>query len=185
MVGEVRDEETARMAIQAALTGHLVFSTLHTNDSISAITRLVNMGVESYLISAALNMVLAQRLVRRVCAKCREPYGPPRNIRKALERLGYPMEHFFKGVGCRRCRNTGFAGRLGIHEVLLVTDALRDAVVADASITDLRRLANTEGMITLRHDGFRKVREGITTIEEVIQISGDIIGAADRIAAVE
>ncbi|HTN77223.1 MAG TPA: ATPase, T2SS/T4P/T4SS family, partial [Pirellulaceae bacterium] len=130
MVGEVRDEETARMAIQAALTGHLVFSTLHTNDSVSAITRLVNMGVESYLISAALNMVLAQRLVRRVCAKCRESYDPPRNIRKALERLGYPMEQFFKGVGCRRCRNTGFSGRLGVHEVLLVTDDLRDAIVA-------------------------------------------------------
>ncbi len=180
MVGEVRDEETARMAIQAALTGHLVFSTLHTNDSVSAITRLINMGVESYLISAALNMVLAQRLVRRVCAKCREAYDPPRNIRKALERLGYPMEQFYKGVGCRRCRNTGFAGRLGVHEVLLVTDDLRDAIVADASILDLRRIASTNGMITLRHDGFRKVREGMTTIEEVIQISGDIIGAGEK-----
>lgn len=185
MVGEVRDEETARMAIQAALTGHLVFSTLHTNDSVSAITRLVNMGVEAYLISAALNMVLAQRLVRRVCVKCREPYDPPRNIRRALERLGYPMDQFHKGVGCRRCRNTGFAGRLGVHEVLLVTDDLRDAIVADASISDLRRIATLNGMITLRHDGFRKVREGITTIEEIVEISGDIIGASDRISTVE
>jgi type IV pilus assembly protein PilB len=163
----------------------LVFSTLHTNDSVSAITRLINMGVEAYLISAALNMVLAQRLVRRVCAKCREPYDPPRNIKKALERLGYPMETFHRGVGCRRCRNTGFAGRLGIHEVLVVSDDLRDAVVADASIGDLRRIGLASGMITLRHDGFRKVREGITTIEEVIQISGDIIGASDRMALTE
>src|SRR5690606_16238907 len=172
MVGEVRDEETARMAIQAALTGHLVFSTLHTNDSVSAITRLVNMGVESYLISAALNMVLAQRLVRRVCVKCREQYDPPRNIRRALERLGYPMDYFYKGVGGRRCRNTGFAGRLGVHEVVVVNDELRDAIVAAASIIDLRRIAAAGGMITLRHDGFRKVREGITTIEEVMEISG-------------
>ncbi len=125
-------------------------------------------------------MVLAQRLVRRICAKCREAYDPPRTIRKALERMGYPMEQFYKGVGCRRCRNTGFAGRLGVHEVLLVTDDLRDAIVADASILDLRRIASTKGMITLRHDGFRKVREGMTTIEEVIQISGDIIGAGEK-----
>jgi type IV pilus assembly protein PilB len=180
MVGEVRDEETARMAIQAALTGHLVFSTLHTNDSVSAITRLINMGVETYLISAALNMVLAQRLVRRVCSKCRESYDPPRNIRKALERLGYPMEQFHKGVGCRRCRNTGFSGRLGVHEVLVVTDDLRDAVVANASIGELRRIAATSGMISLRHDGFRKVREGITTIEEIIEISGDVITVSER-----
>lgn len=180
MVGEVRDEETARMAIQAALTGHLVFSTLHTNDSVSAITRLINMGVETYLISAALNMVLAQRLVRRVCSKCRESYDPPRNIRKALERLGYPMELFHKGVGCRRCRNTGFSGRLGVHEVLVVTDDLRDAVVANASIGELRRIAAASGMISLRHDGFRKVREGITTIEEIIEISGDVITVSER-----
>jgi type IV pilus assembly protein PilB len=185
MVGEVRDEETARMAIQAALTGHLVFSTLHTNDSVSAITRLINMGVESYLISAALNMVLAQRLVRRVCVKCREQYDPPRNIRRALDRLGYPMEHFHKGVGCRRCRNTGFAGRLGVHEVLVVTDDLRDAIVANASIGDMRKIGANTGMITLRHDGFRKVREGMTTIEEVVDISGDIISASDRITPVE
>lgn len=185
MVGEVRDEETARMAIQAALTGHLVFSTLHTNDSVSAITRLVNMGVESYLISAALNMVLAQRLVRRVCAKCREQYEPPRNIRRALERLGYPMDYFHKGVGCRRCRNTGFAGRLGVHEVVVVNDELRDAIVAAASIIDLRRIAAAGGMITLRHDGFRKVREGITTIEEVMEISGDIIGMSERLVTSE
>lgn len=181
MVGEIRDEETARTAIQAALTGHLVLSTLHTNDSPSAITRLINMGVETYLISAALNTVLAQRLVRRICPKCREEFDPPRTLRKALERMGHPIEKFFRGVGCRRCRNTGFSGRIGVHELLSITDELRDAIVRDATITELRRLGNEQGMVTLRLDGFRKVREGITTVEEVLHITGDILdkGGAD------
>jgi len=174
MVGEVRDEETARTAIQAALTGHLVFSTLHTNDACSAITRLVNMGVESYLIGAALNMVLAQRLVRRVCAKCRQTYEPPRTIRKALERMGYQSDTFYKGVGCRSCRNTGFKGRIGVHELLVINDEMRDAIVANPAINSLRRIALADGMVTLRHDGFRKVREGITTIEEILHIAGDL-----------
>ncbi len=174
MVGEVRDEETARTAIQAALTGHLVFSTLHTNDAASAITRLVNMGVEPFLISAALNMILAQRLVRRVCPKCRSEYEPPRTLRRALEKMGYDIPKFHKGVGCRRCRNTGYAGRIGVHEILVVNDELRDAVVAGESIGELRRIGSNNGMITLRHDGFRKVHEGITTIEEIMHISGDI-----------
>ena len=179
MIGEVRDEETARTAIQAALTGHLVFSTLHTNDAPSAITRLVNMGVEPFLISAALNMVLAQRLMRRICAKCRSEYDPPRTLRKALERMGYPMDKFYKGLGCRHCRNTGFAGRIGAHEIMVVDDQLRDAVVAGASISELRRIANDNGMISLHHDGFRKVREGITTIEEVLNVVGDIRDASE------
>ena len=174
MVGEVRDEETARTAIQAALTGHLVFSTLHTNDACSAITRLINMGVESYLIGASLNMVLAQRLVRRVCAKCRQTYEPPRTIRKALERMGYEADVFYKGVGCRSCRNTGFRGRLGVHELLVLNDEMRDAIVANPNVSHLRRLALAAGMITLRQDGFRKVHEGLTTIEEVLHIAGDV-----------
>jgi type IV pilus assembly protein PilB len=174
MVGEVRDEETARTAIQAALTGHLVFSTLHTNDACSAITRLVNMGVESYLIGASLNMVLAQRLVRRVCAKCRQTYEPPRTIRKALERMGYESDVFYKGVGCRSCRNTGFKGRIGVHELLVLNDEMRDAIVANPNIANLRRLALAVGMIDLRQDGFRKVHEGVTTVEEVLHIAGDV-----------
>lgn len=173
MVGEVRDEETARTAIQAALTGHLVLSTLHTNDSPSAITRLVNIGVEPYLISAALNAVLAQRLVRRVCPKCRTPYELPRPMRKTIERMGYGMDVFYKGAGCKRCRNTGYSGRVGVHELLLVDDRIRDAIVADASVAELRRIGMDNGMVTLRKDGFRKVREGLTTVEEVIQITGD------------
>jgi type IV pilus assembly protein PilB len=180
MVGEVRDDETARTAIQAALTGHLVFSTLHTNDAASAITRLINMGVESYLISAALNMVLAQRLVRRVCPKCRQSYEPPRTMRKALERMGYEMESFHKGAGCRRCRNTGFSGRIGVHELLVINDEVRDAIVSGAAINKLRQIGAAHNMITLRHDGFRKVREGITTIEEVLHIVGDIVESHEQ-----
>jgi type IV pilus assembly protein PilB len=173
MVGEIRDEETARTAIQAALTGHLVFSTLHTNDACSAVTRLVNMGVEPYLISAALNMVLAQRLVRRICGKCREPYEPQRTIRKAMDKMGYEVDQFYRGVGCKRCRNTGYTGRLGIHELLLMDDEIRDTIVSDSSVTAIRDIAQRRGMVTLRHDGFRKVREGITTIEEVLHVAGD------------
>src|SRR5688572_20529747 len=131
MVGEIRDEETARTAIQAALTGHLVLSTLHTNDAPSAITRLINMGVEPYLIGAALNMVLAQRLVRRVCPKCREAYDPPRQLRKTVEKMGFEMDTFYCGVGCKRCRNTGFSGRIGVHELLIINDELRDQIVAN------------------------------------------------------
>jgi type IV pilus assembly protein PilB len=180
MVGEIRDEETARTAIQAALTGHLVFSTLHTNDSASAITRLINMGVEPYLIGAALNVVLAQRLVRRICAKCKEEYEPPRPLRKAIERMGHNIEEFYKGIGCRKCRNTGYSGRLGVHELLFINDELRDAVVAGQSVADLRRIAATYSMITLRHDGFRKVREGLTSLEEVIQICGDVTDTFEK-----
>lgn len=173
MVGEVRDEETARTAIQAALTGHLVFSTLHTNDACSAITRLINMGVEPYLIGAALNMVLAQRLVRRVCPKCRATYEPARAVRKTLERMGFEFNEFTRGVGCKSCRNTGFRGRIGVHELLVISDEMRDAIVADPTIGNLRDEAKSSGIITLGLDGFRKVQEGITTVEEVFQVAGD------------
>ncbi len=173
MVGEVRDEETARTTIQAALTGHLVFSTLHTNNACSAITRLINMGVEPYLIGAALNVVLAQRLVRRVCPKCSQNYEPPRTLRKALRRMGHQFDRFVKGVGCPNCRNTGFKGRIGVHELLLIDDELRDAIVSDATLSHVRKIATASGMVTLAHDGFRKVREGITTVEEIFQIVGD------------
>jgi type IV pilus assembly protein PilB len=180
MVGEIRDQETARTAIQAALTGHLVLSTLHTNDAPSAVTRLTNMGVEEYLIGAALNMVLAQRLVRRTCAKCRQPYEPPRTLRKTLERMGCDIDQFFRGPGCRHCRNTGYSGRVGLHELMIVDDTLRDAIVAGASVNQLRKMAVSSGMITLTFDGFRKVREGLTTVEEVLQAAGETTGYGDR-----
>jgi type IV pilus assembly protein PilB len=173
MVGEIRDEETGRMAIQAALTGHLVFSTLHTNDACSAITRLINMGVEPYLIGAALNMVLAQRLVRRVCPKCRQAYEPPRPLRKAVEKMGCDIDTYYRGVGCKRCRNTGYSGRIGVHELLIINDELRDQIVANPAVGPIKKIANRQGMVTLRHDGFRKVREGITTVEEILHIVGD------------
>lgn len=174
MVGEVRDEETARTAIQAALTGHLVFSTLHTNDACAAITRLQNMGVETYLLGAALNMVLAQRLVRKICPKCKSVYEPPRTVRKAIERMGFEVKEFFKGMGCKSCRNTGYSGRIGVHELLVLDDEIRDMVVSNASSLAIQQAANRKGMITLKQDGFRKVREGITTIEEILHIAGDI-----------
>jgi type IV pilus assembly protein PilB len=174
MVGEIRDEETARTAIQAALTGHLVLSTLHTNDACSAVTRLFNMGIEPYLIGAALNMVLAQRLVRRLCAKCRQPYEPPRAIRKAIERLGLQINEFYKGVGCRSCRNTGYKGRIGIHELLELDDEIRDIVTSQPSLGTIRQMARQRGMRSLLHDGLLKVREGITTVEEVMHAAGDV-----------
>jgi type IV pilus assembly protein PilB len=180
MVGEIRDEETARTAIQAALTGHLVLSTLHTNDACSAITRLVNMGVEPYLIGAALNMVLAQRLVRRICSKCRQPYEPTRNVRKAVERMGHEIPQFFRGVGCRACRNTGYRGRIGVHELLVISDALRDIILTNPTISAMRAISLEHGMLTLRTDGFRKVREGITTVEEVFHIVGTATSAPVR-----
>jgi type IV pilus assembly protein PilB len=183
MVGEVRDEETARTAIQAALTGHLVFSTLHTNDACAAVTRLLNMGVESYLLGAALNMVLAQRLVRRICAKCKSPYEPQRTVRKAVERMGFEINEFHRGVGCKNCRNTGYSGRIGVHELLILDDEIRDMVVANASVGAVQQAAARKGMITLRQDGFRKVREGITTIEEIMHVAGDARDAAELIHA--
>ncbi len=173
MVGEVRDEETARTAIQAALTGHLVFSTLHTNSACSAVTRLIHMGIEPYLIAAGLNVVLAQRLIRRTCSKCRQPYEPPRMVRKALERMGFESSEFFRGVGCRHCRNTGFNGRIAIHELLVLDEGLRDAITSQMPLQELEEVARTHGMLSLRHDGFRKVREGITTIEEVFHVAGE------------
>jgi type IV pilus assembly protein PilB len=139
---------------------------------------LINMGIEPYLIGAALNMVLAQRLVRRICPKCRAAYEPARNIRKALERMGHEFPQYYKGMGCKACRNTGYKGRLGVHEMLVISDQMRDAIVADPTIGNLRRIAACDSMITLGHDGFRKVREGMTTVEEIFHIVGDVAAAA-------
>jgi type IV pilus assembly protein PilB len=118
--------------------------------------------------------------VRRICAKCREEYEPPRPLRKAIERMGVEIVKFYKGIGCRKCRNTGYNGRLGVHELMFVNDELRDAVVAGQSVAQLRKISASYGMITLRHDGFRKVREGLTSLEEVIQICGDMSDMFER-----
>ena len=171
MVGEIRDEETARIAVQASLTGHLVLSTLHTNNAPGTVSRLVNTGVEPYLISASLVAVLAQRLVRKICTNCKEPYDPPANIRRAVERMTGEVEVFYSGRGCTKCRNSGYAGRIGIYELLIPNDEMREKMVTEISVTELYNFAVQTGMITLRQDGMEKVKAGITTVEEVFRVT--------------
>jgi type IV pilus assembly protein PilB len=168
MVGEIRDAETATTAVQAALTGHLVFSTLHTNDAVSAITRLVNVGIESYLVAAVIRGVLAQRLVRRICPHCREPFEPEAHIRAEIEAITGPIASFAHGAGCARCRGSGFAGRLGVFELLVPDENFVVAVSRGASLQELSALARSSSLRTMRMDGFEKVRDGQTTFEEVV-----------------
>ncbi len=169
MLGEIRDEETATVAVQAALTGHLVLSTLHTNDAPSTITRLFNVGVEPYLVSASLVCVLAQRLVRKICTYCKEPYEPNPGVRRAVEKTCGDVEAFYRGVGCQKCRNTGYSGRIGVYELLVPDDAMRDMITGHPTINDLRRAAETCGMEPLRNDGLAKVKAGVTTVEEIFR----------------
>jgi type IV pilus assembly protein PilB len=157
--------------VQAALTGHLVFSTLHTNDAPGAITRLLNIGVEPYLVAASVVSVLAQRLVRKICTHCKEPYEPPESVRKSVEKLVGEVETFYQGVGCSKCRDSGYSGRLGVYELLVPDDALRDRITASPSINELRELAASGGMVGLRADGMAKVKAGITTVEEVLRVT--------------
>ena len=171
MVGEIRDGETARIAVQAALTGHLVLSTLHTNDAPGAVTRLLNVGVEAYLVSASVQAVLAQRLVRKICTHCKESYEPAANIRRVVERAAGDVETFYRGEGCPKCRNSGFAGRIGIYELFVPDDELRDRMIVTTSMTELRQLAVQHGMIQLRDDGMAKVKAGVTTVEEVMRVT--------------
>jgi type IV pilus assembly protein PilB len=171
MVGEMRDLETAQIAIQASLTGHLVLSTLHTNDSAGAVTRLVDMGVEPFLVSATLEGVLAQRLLRTICKSCRAPYEPSLHILNQLnlspEDLG--GKHFYTGAGCSTCGNSGYKGRKGIYELLDVTDPIRELITGRAPSIVLRQKAIELGMVTLREDGLRSIYDGETTIEEVLK----------------
>jgi type IV pilus assembly protein PilB len=169
MIGEIRDMETARIAVQAALTGHQVFSTLHTNDAPGAITRLLNIGVEPFLLAASVEGVVAQRLVRKICTNCKEPYDPPVNIRRAVERVVGDVENLYQGRGCEKCRQSGYSGRIGIHELLVPTDELREKITASPDITELRKAALAAGMVPLRNDGMAKVKAGITTVEEVFR----------------
>ncbi len=171
MLGEIRDPETARIAVQAALTGHLVLSTLHTNDAASAVTRLRNLGVEPYLISASLVAILAQRLVRTICARCkRQVEGSPATLR-SLERLGVKLDQHFEGRGCSHCNQLGMKGRIGIYELLVPDDELRDAIASDAPLGAIRTKATGTGMQTLLEAGFDKVREGYTTVHEVLRVT--------------
>jgi type IV pilus assembly protein PilB len=174
MVGEIRDEETARISVQAALTGHLVLSTLHTNDAPSSITRLINIGIEPYLISASLNGVVAQRLVRRVCSNCKEQYVPSDEVKQALERAHMEVDVLWRGKGCEHCRKTGYSGRCGIYEVLVLDDPVRDMIAARPNVTELRRYCHEHGMVSLREDGLRKLRRGVSTVEEVLRATEDV-----------
>ena len=174
MVGEIRDEETARISVQAALTGHLVLSTLHTNDAPSSITRLINIGVEPYLISASVNAVLAQRLIRRICEHCKEEYEPSDEAKKALAKSRIEFDKLFRGKGCGHCRNTGYSGRCGIYEMLVLDDTLRDLVATRPNVNELRRYCQEKGMVSLREDGLRKMRRGMTSVEEVLRATEDV-----------
>ena len=171
LVGEIRDFETAEIAIKAALTGHLVLSTLHTNDAPSTISRLVNMGIEPFLVATSVNIIQAQRLIRRICTNCKEEVHI---LPEALVEVGFSKEEastlkVYKGKGCANCNNTGFKGRVGLYEVMEITDELRELIIIGASAMELRRKAIELGMVTLRGSGLYKIREGITTIEEVVK----------------
>jgi type IV pilus assembly protein PilB len=171
MLGEIRDPETARIAVQASLTGHLVLSTLHTNDAPGSITRLINIGVEPYLISAAVNAILAQRLVRKICQHCKEEFFPSEQMHEFLTLQGFASEKTYKGKGCDRCRKTGYSGRLGIYELLVMDDNLRDTVTRNPDVTHLRKLCRERGLVTLRDDGFAKVMQGLTTVDEILRVT--------------
>ncbi len=170
MLGEIRDPETAQIAVRAALTGHLVLSTLHTNDAPSSVTRLVNIGIDAYLIAAALNGVLAQRLIRKVCEDCKEPYTPNSFEQGILDRHEKSGE-FYRGRGCDKCHQTGYVGRIGIFELLEITDSFREIINEDASIDSMRRAFIAQGSKTLFDDGIEKACMGLTTIEEVLRVS--------------
>src|SRR5215203_3824676 len=171
LVGEIRDFETAEIAVKAALTGHLVLSTLHTNDAPSTISRLMNMGIEPFLVASSVNLICAQRLVRRLCKVCKEAHPlPPQGFID----VGMPEEDAetataFRPVGCDKCNNTGYKGRVGLYEVMEISEQLREMILSGASSMDLRRTAREEGMYTLRESGLCKVREGVTSIEEVVR----------------
>jgi type II secretory ATPase GspE/PulE/Tfp pilus assembly ATPase PilB-like protein len=172
MIGEIRDLETAEIAIQASLTGHLVFATLHTNDALSAVVRLQDMGVEPYLVASSLMMVQAQRLVRRLCPHCKKARVAHDEWR-VLEVSDDMIDsgELFDAVGCEQCMQTGFIGRIAIYEMLSVSDAMRNAIHEGKGLPALRRLAKKEAMVTLRQDGARHVAAGMTTIEEVLRVS--------------
>ncbi|MEW5984448.1 MAG: type IV-A pilus assembly ATPase PilB [Acidobacteriota bacterium] len=171
LVGEIRDFETAEIAVKAALTGHLVLSTLHTNDAPSTISRLMNMGIEPFLVSSSVNLICAQRLVRRVCANCRQPNPVPP---QALAKIGFSDDDAhaivpMMGTGCERCNRTGYKGRVGLYEVMEVSDALRELILIGASSLELRKKAIDEGMLTLRASGLHKIKAGVTSVEEVLR----------------
>ncbi len=173
MVGEIRDFETAEIAVKAALTGHLVLSTVHTNDAPSTITRLVNMGIEPFLVSSSVVLIVAQRLARKICPKCKEEH---KMSDTALLKIGFPADEIgkftcYKGAGCANCNNTGYRGRIALYEVMPVKDELKELILQGASGLDIKREAMRLGMLTLRQSGVRKVMEGVTSVEEILRVS--------------
>jgi type IV pilus assembly protein PilB len=170
LLGEIRDRETAQIAIEASLTGHLVLSTLHTNDAPSAVSRLTEMGVEPFLVGSALDCVVAQRLARRLCERCKVAYEPDDETLEAVRFESAPGQRLFKPVGCTSCSHTGYRGRIGIHEVMTVTEEIERLAVERASASEVGRVARGQGMATLRQDGWAKVRLGLTSIDEVVRV---------------
>jgi general secretion pathway protein E len=169
MIGEIRDLETAQIAVQASLTGHLVLATLHTNDAAGAVTRLVDMGVEPFLLASSLMGVLAQRLVRKLCLSCRKPYTPDEAERSALK--NHASDQIYSATGCPLCNWTGYSGRSGIYELLLVDDTVRRLIHDIAAEHLMREHARAQGMVSLREDGLRYVAIGKTTLEEVLRVT--------------
>lgn len=174
LLGEIRDQETAQIAIEASLTGHLVLSTLHTNDAPSAVTRLTEMDIEPFLVGSALDCVVAQRLARRLCDRCKVPYAPESvdlvNLRVGFDPAAVPIPTLYRPVGCTSCSNTGYRGRVAVHEVMSVTEEIERLAVARASSAEIGRMAREQGMITLREDGWAKAQLGDTSIEEILRV---------------
>jgi type IV pilus assembly protein PilB len=171
MIGEIRDQETAQIAIRASLTGHLVLSTLHTNSAVAGLTRLIDMGIEPFLISSSLTGIVAQRLVRRVCRDCIEPVAPTERERELFHQAGIEMDIIQRGRGCSSCGNTGYRGRLAIHEVLDIDDQINRFIMSQASFVDVLDYTKRSGMKYLLDDGLAKVAEGLTTTEEVLRVA--------------
>jgi type IV pilus assembly protein PilB len=173
LVGEIRDYETAEIAVKAALTGHLVLSTLHTNDAPSTVSRMVNMGIEPFLVGTAVNLIQAQRLVRRVCSKCKVDVTADVPSKTLID-IGFTPEQIgtfqvLKGKGCQTCNGTGYKGRVGLYEVMEITEGIRDLIMVGATAVEIKRKALEEGMLTLRMSGLEKIKNGVTTVEEVLR----------------
>jgi general secretion pathway protein E/type IV pilus assembly protein PilB len=173
MVGEIRDLETAEIAINAALTGHLVFSTLHTNDAPSAVARLIDMGIKSFLVASSVKAIMAQRLARRTCKNCAVPIEPTEDELRLLDMTPKDFEGgtLMKGRGCSECANSGYKGRMGLYEIFMITDDIQNLIFSQATTMEIRDAARRNGMRTLRDDGLRKAMSGSTTLEEVIRIT--------------
>jgi type II secretory ATPase GspE/PulE/Tfp pilus assembly ATPase PilB-like protein len=171
LVGEIRDKETAEIACQAALTGHFVFSTLHANDTVATITRLLDLGLDPTLIQTAVTAVLGQRLARKLCEKCKQKCAPPPGLLKKFKLRDGEIDHIYREKGCDYCRGTGFKGRMGIHELLVMNDGIRDLITSQPVVGDLKKAAIANGTQTLQIDGLMKVIKGQTSVSEILRVT--------------